>query len=341
MPEQQYTFLVADSDPEGLNQAGLLLQESGHFNYLQAEDGAEAWALVKSFNIDCFICAEQLEEIKPLSLLKLLRSNEDYNAMPFILTTTAITAQTVTRYGRAGVSEILVRPITFAVFQVKLNDVLSEAGETDNIEFEKAYKTGLDLMKGGKADEALKTFEEALDIHENAEIYFNMGYLKTAKGEYEEALKCFRKATRIQGDNARAFKMMGDIYLKLNQPDQAAECLDHAAEIFMDGKNDTEAEEVYQTVVRLRPDSINVYNSLGIIYRRRKKFGEAVLQYEKALKVHPDDSNIFYNLARVYVEMNDFGKAGQVLDQALILEPGFTAARELKRALDMGMTFRA
>ncbi len=196
----------------------------------------------------------------------------------------------------------------------------------------------MELMKAGRDDEALKLFENILAIHEHPEVYYNMGYIKAGKGLYDEAVRFFRQATRIDNNYALAYKKMGEAYTKLGKMDEAEICFQKAGEIYMDRNEDNKAEEVYETVLKLRPDTTNVYNSLGIIYRRQGRMEDAEKQYQKALCVHPDDENIYFNLSRIYIHNEDFHSAGQALTKALEINPDFSEARELARAVEMGLT---
>ncbi|MDR2302644.1 MAG: tetratricopeptide repeat protein, partial [Deltaproteobacteria bacterium] len=155
------------------------------------------------------------------------------------------------------------------------------------------------------------------------------------------ALKNFKKATLINHQHARAFKQMGLIYHKLGKSDEAEKCLEHAAQIHLTQNQDTEAEEILNTVLSLRPNTTNVYNSLGIIYRRQGRFEESVKAYHKAVLVHPEDENIYFNLARAYLELNDPKSASEALKTAIKLNPEFAPARDLLRAVDLGLTLRA
>ena len=88
----------------------------------------------------------------------------------------------------------------------------------------------------------------------------------------------------------------------------------------------------------MKPDTTNVFNSLGIIYRRQGRLVEAVAQYEKALRVHPTDEHIHYNLARALLDLRNFKRAEGILYKALQINPSFSPARELLRAVEMGLT---
>jgi Flp pilus assembly protein TadD len=161
------------------------------------------------------------------------------------------------------------------------------------------------------------------------------------RGNFEEALKSFKRAVFINSHHAKAFKQMGLIYQKLGQTDKAQDCLEHAAQIHMTQNQESEAEEILNTVLTLRPDTTNVYNSLGIIYRRQGRFEEAVKAYEKAMLVHPDDENIYFNLARAYMDLNDYEAATKSLKRAIKLNTGFIPAKDLLRAIELGLVLKA
>ena len=335
--KEQFIFLIADSDLSNLDTSAALLQELGYYNFLQAEDGVEAWAMFRNFKVDFVLSAMDMAEVNGLALLRIVRSREEYASMPFVLMAQQVTAKFVFLAGRAGVSDIIVWPFTAEIFKNKVQDILDEKTPQFQ-ESKRTFKKGIELMKAGRNDEALKSFEKILSIHENAEVYFNMGYIKSARGEYEEALQCFRRATNINNDFARAYQKMGEMYTRLNKTDDASNCYSQAAEIYMDRKQDAEAEEVFETLTKLNPDTINVYNSLGILYRRQGRLEDAVKQYQKALRVHPDDENIHYNLSRVNQQLKNYDLAKQSLEKALEINPEFSAARESLRALEMGLT---
>ncbi|MBW2324715.1 MAG: tetratricopeptide repeat protein [Deltaproteobacteria bacterium] len=97
-------------------------------------------------------------------------------------------------------------------------------------------------------------------------------------------------------------------------------------------------EQVLIEVIKINPNTVNVYNSLGIVYRRQGKFEEAVQQYKKALRVNPEDENIFYNLSRVYLMLNDPEKAKEAVTKATEINPDFKEAHDLLKSIDMNLS---
>ncbi|MFH1136371.1 MAG: tetratricopeptide repeat protein [Pseudomonadota bacterium] len=330
-------FLLADNDLARQDIIYQALQAAGNVDVLQAEDGAEAWGLFATFKVEVVICFWDLPEVNGISLLKLVRSKENHLSTPFILLANQLTPKTVIKAGKAGVTDIILTPFTADAARARILKLLAEVDSPEKKEAERSYRQGLELMKSGKLDEALKKFERLLSVHENAEIYYNLGYIKAAKGQLEDALVMFRKATMIDGDHARAYKKMAEILAALGKKNEAENFLRLAGDIHFDRHEDREAEEAYLEILKINPETVNVFNSLGIIYRRQERFTEALAQYTKALKVHPNDENINYNVARAHVSLKNFDQAGQYLEHALRLNPGFSKAIQLQRFVEMRM----
>jgi len=338
LDQKQLTLLLGDNSLAELEEKAAWLREAGYSSILQAEEGPEVWAMFKSFAVDMVICSWEMHRLSGLALLKLIRNDEEFSSTPFIMIMDQVSPKFVVQVGRAGVDDIIIRPFLKDTFIKKIKDTLQIELEPEALEAEKKYQNGLELMKAGRYDEAFKSFESILSVHENAEVYYNMGYINSIKELYEEALKCFRRATQIDNSHARAYKMMAEVQVKLGRNDLAEENFRQAGAIFMERRQDSEAEEVFQQVIKINPDTINVFNGLGIIYRRQGKFIEALQQYKKALRVHPEDEHIFYNLSRVYLEIKDYKNAKTALEDSLKVKPDFSEAKELLLAIEMGQT---
>jgi len=331
---RQLTFLLVDSDFASLKTETRILNDMGYTDIIQAENGTEAWPMLKHYNVNFVISAWDLPEMNGLALLKFIRTDLENNTLPVVLIAEQITRKQVIEAGEAGVSDLIIHPISPDLFQKKIKSVIEVDLDPKHIEVEKSYEQGRKLMKEGRLEEALTAFKRILSVFENAEIYYNMGYINTAQGNYDEAIICFRKATQIDHAFARAYKMMGEVYIKLGRKEEAGKALQKAAEIYMDKNMNKNAEKILNEVVNLNPDTINVYNSLGILYRRQGKYLDAIKQYKKAIKVSPHDENIYYNLSRVYLASKDLTNAQKAVIRALQINPEFREAKELLTSIE-------
>jgi tetratricopeptide (TPR) repeat protein len=337
----QPTILIADSDLELLDKNAALLQEMGLFNHLHAENGSEALAMVRNFSPDLLILSQNLPDISGLTILSKVRQQErEHSKTIIIIYGDKINEKVLAKAGRIGVDDIIVAPYDDDTFKRQILNTLYDEPDPRAEEAERLNEKCAGLIQDGKLDEALETCNDIIKLSDNAEVYYNMGYILSVRGDFEGALKSFRKATRINDQHARAFKQMGLIYQKLGKIDEAQRNLEHAAELHMVLNQETEAEEILNTVLTLRPNTTNVYNTLGIIYRHQGRLQEAVSAYQKALKVHPDDENIFFNMARVYIDMKEVQQAQEALRKAVSLNRKFTPAADLLRATELGIKLR-
>lgn len=330
------TILLVESDAKLRRSEAALLSEMGYKEILQAGNGTEAWSVIKNSDVGFIVCAWELREMNGLVLLKVVRADIAHSMIPFLLVVEEVTKAQVVEAGQAGVTDIILRPFTKELFLKKVNQTISIEEDPQTVEANRLYDNGLELMKQGDYEEALKSFKRILNVYETAEVYYNMGYIKTAQGRYEEAIVAFRRATQINNAFAQAFQKMGEAYSKIGHSKEAQKCYEQAAEIFMDKNMDDNAEAVYMQALKVNPGTINVYNSLGILYRRQGKLGESIKMYRKALKVSPFDENIHYNLARVYMADKKLDNAAETLRAAINLNPDFKEAENLLKSIEMG-----
>jgi tetratricopeptide (TPR) repeat protein len=338
----QPTILLADSNLEMLDKNAALLVEMGLFNHLHAENGSEALAMIKNFNPDVLILSQDLPDINGLNILSKVRQMELSRAKTIIVIYgEKLNDRLFAKAGVLGVDNLLFAPYDSETFKKKIHTTLYEEIDVKAEQAETLTKECQELVNEGKLDEALTKCNQILKLNDNAEIYYNMGYILSVRGKLEEALENFKKATLINNQHAGAFRQMGLIYKKMGKIDDAQRCLEYAADLHMILNQETEAEEILNTVLTLRPNTTNVYNTLGIIYRHQGRLPESVKAYEKAMRVHPTDENILFNLARVYLDLNQIPKAQEHLKRAITLNSNFTAARDLLRATELGLKIKA
>ena len=253
--------------------------------------------------------------------------------------TNKATRSQVMEAGQAGVTDIIIRPFSEETLERKISQSTLLEDDPHNRESRRYIDQGIQHMKDSQYDQALESFEKVLEIHESAEVYYNMGYIKAAQGRFEEAIMAFRRATLINQAFAQAFQKMGEAYARMGRTEEARRCLQRATEIFMEKNMDAEAEKAYLRVLDINPKTPNIFNSLGIVYRRQGRFKDSAAMYRKALKVTPDDERILYNLARSYLSARMLEQAAEALNQALRKNPDFVEARNLLQAVEMGRGF--
>jgi len=330
------SFLLVDDNSGTLRELSNILKTLGHREICGARSASEAWAMLKIKPFDCIISAWDMPEMSGLALLKIVRNDDRYVNLPFFLTDSVFNKPKVIDAGRAGVTCLIVKPYEVETIRKKIASMFEAEGVSVSTELQNSFDEAVNLLETEDYEDALKVFERLLKEGESAEVYYNIGYIKTAKGEYGEAIEAFRKATQLDRLFAKAYEGMGRAYKALGRAEEAEACLNQAAQIYLSSEKEEDAEDVLNEILAVNPDTVNVYNTLGVLYRKKGDFQTAMKHYEKALKIHPDEPNIHYNLGRLHVDMKNLEAAKFHFKKALTYDPDFQEANEVLKAIELG-----
>ncbi|MBA3009398.1 MAG: tetratricopeptide repeat protein [Proteobacteria bacterium] len=334
---QERSILVVSEKERERTALTQILKKIGYDQILSAQSGGNAWAFLKSKKIDCVISAYEMEEMSGLALLKILRREEPVADLPFFLTHDAFTKIKVIKAGQIGVTGLFVIPYNGEGMKDKLFRALEKIKDPVIAQVEESLEKGVDLIERQEFTEALKVFQTLVNQRENPEYYFNIGYIKTSQGQHSEAIEAFSKATQLDRLFVKAYEAMGRAYKALGDAQKSEECLQVAAEIYMDTDKLGSAEELLNEILEAGSNSLNVFNTLGVLHRKKGDINQALRQYKKALKVHPDEPYIYYNIGRLYLDMKNTTQAKLYFQAALDKDHGFEEAKQVIKAIDLGL----
>jgi tetratricopeptide (TPR) repeat protein len=332
----EYSFLLIDENNADLQELEEILNSIGFEDVEFSDNANDAWSLLRIRDFNCVISAWDMSDMSGLALLRIARNDDKLYKMPFFLTSSTFTRVKVVQAGQAGVTGLIVKPFDAKTLKKKLEEIPKLKTESVVSEAESNFEQGMEQIESNNWENALGIFEQLTEKGESPEVYYNIGYIKTAQGEYEKAILAFQKATQLDRLFAKAFEAMGRAFRALGQYDAAQESFQKAADIYIGKEKMQEAEEVLYEILQISPDSVNVFNSLGVLYRKKGDLKTALSQYRKALKVHPKEPHIHYNMGRLYFEMKQFKDAQMNFEKALELDPNFKEAKEVLDAMALG-----
>jgi len=333
---EKLSVLLADENDAALEELAKIMESIGFDTVVQSENASNAWSMIQFKELGCIISAWEMTEMSGLALLRIVRSSDRFYNMPFFLTHSAYTKGMVVQAGQEGITGLIVRPFSTDNIKRKMEALKFAVSDPVQVEVEQTLQDALQLIESGSYGTAMGILENLLKKEENAEYYYNIGYIMTAQGDYSDAIQSFRKATTLNRLFAKAYEGMGRAYQQLGEPDKAEKYMIRAADIHMSKENVEEAEEVLDEIKEINPNTVNIYNSLGVLYRKKNDFKKALFNYKKAIVIHPDRARIHYNIGRLYIEMKDPEAAKSYFLKALKLEPDFEDAKEVLEAIELG-----
>ncbi len=330
------SILIVDDNSIALKELHEILRYLSINDVKLTKSTNEAWAIMKSKTFDCIISSWDMDEMSGLALLRLARKEDSFFRTPIFLAHDAFTKVKVIQAGQSGVTGLLVKPYNVKIIKSKIADLPEAVLKPEPTPEEKKYSKGMNHLEKGNYHKAIDIFDKITTESETAEYYYNLGYTNTIKEKYEEAIRSFKKATELDRLYVKAFEAMGHAYNKIGREKESAKYLQMAADIHMDNENTESAEEILNDILKISPETLNVYNSLGVLYRKKGELEKSLKFYMKALKIHEKEPSILYNIGRLHLDMKNTEKGKLFFEKAVKSNPKFKEAKQVLKAIELG-----
>lgn len=181
---------------------------------------------------------------------------------------------------------------------------------------------GIERAKAGEIDEAMRLFDEALDVvPENPVVNYNRGLAQQQVGSIEAAIVAYRAATEVLPDFTEAWINLS-YALKLLGRFSAA-------------------QEAAEKAIQLDAGLPSAWLAKGNALRGRHALGQAAEAFRRGVEVAPADGELKVSLANTTREIGQVPEAIQLLREAVGEHPEFAEAhRDLAHALLLNGEYR-
>lgn len=190
---------------------------------------------------------------------------------------------------------------------------------------------GLVQLREGKPDAAEKSLTKALALNPKLQgVHMFLGIAKYQMNDAKAASDNLREEIRLQPKNAEALTWLGIVELGAGNPEKATAPLDQAAALdpkdanilYLRGRaHSLVAQESYQSLYKLDPDSWRVHHALGESYSASGDSDKAIAEFLKALDKQPGDPDIYESLGNEYQKVSRFDDAIKAYEQELKFNP--------------------
>jgi tetratricopeptide (TPR) repeat protein len=168
---------------------------------------------------------------------------------------------------------------------------------------------GVALRQIGQADEAIRQYQEALQLKADyAEAYNNLGVALSQKGQLDEAIRQYQEALRLKANYADARDNLGTALGQKGRTDEAI--------------------VQFREAVRLSPDHADAHNNLGVALRQIGQADEAIVQFQEAIRLRPDFADAHNNLGVALAMKGQTDEAIRQFQEALRFKPDYANARQ-------------
>ena len=179
----------------------------------------------------------------------------------------------------------------------------------------KEAKVGMALLKEGKVDEAITSFEKALQLDPSlASVHFNLGAAYERKESLVKAREHFQKAIGLKPDFGEAYLALGNSYL-------------------VERKFDAPAVDALSKAAELLPTNYNAFYNLGVCYANAGKYGEAEAAFRKAVGITPNEPIAHYQLGMALLGQSKNPEAKAEFQKYLELNPNAADRKDVEELL--------
>ena len=128
MPDPKMRILVVDDFSTMRRIVKAILKQLGYDNIEEAEDGKEAFDMLKKGKFDFVVSDWNMPNMTGVDLLRAIRADEALKHLPVLMVTAETEKSIVIEAIQAGVNNYIVKPFTAQVFEEKMNKVFEKLG---------------------------------------------------------------------------------------------------------------------------------------------------------------------------------------------------------------------
>ena len=173
-------------------------------------------------------------------------------------------------------------------------------------ELSENFQSIIEELQQKATEEAQKSYEA---IQKKKEQGLNKGQEHLQNQDLDKARQVFNALANEFPDDTELKVSIGDTFLQFEQYNDA---IDYLQDAYKDN-----------------PNSVHIFNRLGMALRKARRFEEAERCYLQALGQGHDEEYIYFNLGRVYIDWKKWDQVEKVAQKAIHINPEFNEAQKM------------
>ncbi len=164
-------------------------------------------------------------------------------------------------------------------------------------------------------EQAASYYRQAVDeFPDRSQALTSLGLALFEMQVYDESLRYYAQAARINPQDALPVEKIAQIYERLGNIDRSRSAALQAAELYLKSRDLSKAIDNWKRVNMLQPDNLQAHTRLAMVYDHIGRKDEAASEY--------------LALAAIFQRGNDLEKAARAVNQAMQIAPGKKEALE-------------
>jgi tetratricopeptide (TPR) repeat protein len=179
--------------------------------------------------------------------------------------------------------------------------------------FQQAMNQGHSAAWDQMWERAAAYYRNALaEFPDNPQALTSLGLALVELQEYDDALKCYLKASKAMPDDPTPLEKIAQLYERIGNLEKASQVSLRSAELYLKSRDVSKAIENWERVTRLVPENLQAHSRLALVYERTGEKERAVAEY--------------LSVASILQDNGEPEKAIQAINQALKVAPNHDQA---------------
>ena len=194
-----------------------------------------------------------------------------------------------------------------------------------------ALSKGIDLYTRQDYEGAIKEFRRSIGLAPNssystdASSYMANAYL--ALGDTQGAIKAYDDALKRSPDRDDIAISLGNVYFAEENYDEAIKAYEKAVsawpssgnhyalgQAYMNSGRYSDADNEFNTVLRMDPDKPNGNYGLGLNFSRQGRYEDAILQFKEAIRLDSKFYDGYAEMGYAYADLGEIDQAQRIVD---------------------------
>lgn len=202
---------------------------------------------------------------------------------------------------------------------------------------------GIKAYRAGQINSAVRSLEMAGEVDpSNDSAFYYQGMILNDQAskshneaQFQAAIKALRGCVAANKEHTEGYYQLGLAHYELSQMDEAIKAFDQAIQLkgghgdasLLKGKallvkrSYNDAQRSFHQAIRIKPQLIEPYQALSMLYRRFHQAAPAAQVLKNALDNHPDVYEFYRDLGQIYAGQEQYSKAIPLYEKALKINP--------------------
>ena len=209
----KFKVLIVDDKTNMRRTMRNMLRSMGFSNFREADDGDVALKKLRTEKFDLVICDWNMPRLSGVEVLRIMREDERFREVPFLMITAEVEEETVAEVLEAEVDAYIIKPFVQDTLEDKIAEIMARKLTPSALDTH--LKVATVFLEANDFALAHKELDKAVTISARSpRVHYLRGLVFEAQSRLDLAEKAFAQAKAMGPKFIKAHEKLAEIYEK-------------------------------------------------------------------------------------------------------------------------------